>query len=247
MTAVNLQHICEAGDGLSIRELLGFDLLPGEGDEPNAVRFCLAVGFARRRVTYTATEDLKDGYRSCCGEITAEDGNHTQNRFCCKVRLELLKYCRSGECDLLRALDAKTGLLVFEVGTENIDDYYPAFVSHFAPDNMAINQERRPNMTEIKGDYELFYDDVLLRPERVAEASSSLLVTPDAAKDSTRWRVVAVGPEVQHVAPGDLVLASGRVTKVIAKDMLAEYVTPLLIRDQAHVIVPEDEIKALVS
>jgi hypothetical protein len=39
-------------------------------------------------------------------------------------------------------LDVTTGKVVFEVGTEDIDDYYPGFVVEFNPENMAINQRK---------------------------------------------------------------------------------------------------------
>lgn len=108
-----------------------------------------------------------------------------------------------------------------------------------------------PAPTRIKGEYEVFGDDVLLTPEEVVEGEPGRIVLAGSDKESeyarTRWRVVQVGPDVQHYEPGDLVLASGRVVKVLAQNLLAAYVTTFSIKDKSYVILPEEEVKARVS
>jgi len=45
------------------------------------------------------------------------------------------------EDNVLELVDAVTGRVVLEVGTDNVDDYYPGFVASFHPENMATNAE----------------------------------------------------------------------------------------------------------
>jgi hypothetical protein len=97
----------------------------------------------------------------------------------------------------------------------------------------------------IKGNYELFGTDVMVRMQPVREDTDSLIIRPQQAE--TRFCVVGMGPDVTRVKADDLVLLSGRVTKVLAKELLAEYVTTLWVGDEPRVIVPEHEIKARVS
>jgi hypothetical protein len=105
--------------------------------------------------------------------------------------------------------------------------------------------------TRIEGNYEVGGDDLILFPVVVVEGEPGLIKLAGSDKETefarTRWRVVQVGPDVQRYEPGDLVLVSGRVTKVLAQNLLAAYVTPFSIKDKAYVIVPEEEVKALVS
>lgn len=105
--------------------------------------------------------------------------------------------------------------------------------------------------TRIRGEYEVFSDNMLLAQEEVAEGEPGLIVVAGSDKEDevarTRWRVVQTGPDVQHYEPGDLALLSGRATKVLAQNILAAYVTVINIRGKAHIIVPEEEVKARVS
>lgn len=47
----------------------------------------------------------------------------------------------SGTDDVLELLDVANGKLILEVGTSNVDDYYPGFVATWTPENMAVNSE----------------------------------------------------------------------------------------------------------
>lgn len=89
---------------------------------------------------YTAREDDNDGYRSSMRDLT--EGGEIKNTFppvrvLCSLRTEG-KY--GGKDDTLVMRDMVTGKEVLEVGTDNTDDYYPSFVAHFQPENMACNQ-----------------------------------------------------------------------------------------------------------
>lgn len=101
------------------------------------------INFTLDGVTYSACEDPGDGYRSSMDSLRVSS-NPTTNTFPpCKVvaRMQSPDQCEYRR-DVLELVDAITGKVVLEVGTANTDDYYPYFVSHFAPENMAVNIER---------------------------------------------------------------------------------------------------------
>lgn len=107
-------------------------------EDANVIRFRLDG------IVYTAIEDPSDGYRSCLDKLTAEADAEVKNVFP-PVRVTARKkaddkYCKN---DTLELVDAVTGKVVMEVGTDNTDDYYPSFVSSFSPENMATNQPPR--------------------------------------------------------------------------------------------------------
>ena len=87
-----------------------------------------------------ATEDPEDGYRSSMKNIAIYDYPSMVTEI--KNRFEPVRVVakHDGEsADILFLTDKITGKLVLEVGTQNIDDYYPYFVSEFRPENMATN------------------------------------------------------------------------------------------------------------
>ena len=116
--------------------LSGVDQHPAVGDEGAAISFVLDG------ITYTATEDPSDGYRSSMKKI-AVSSTHVTNVF--GPVLVYANYVDAFEGDgdrhdLLRLMDDHTGELVLEVGTRNLDDYYPGFAASFDPAAMAINK-----------------------------------------------------------------------------------------------------------
>jgi len=94
-------------------------------------------------IVYIAVEDPSDGYRSSMEHLLLGSGEMT-NVF---PPLQVIARHRteSGEGwghqtdDVLELVDAVTGKVVLEVGTENEDDYYPCFVASFHPEAMAHN------------------------------------------------------------------------------------------------------------
>jgi hypothetical protein len=106
----------------------------GEGFED-----CNVINFILDGVVYTAIEDPEDGYRSCMREIAVSDKKIT-NIFPGQRVLGRMRGTQGGEeNDVLDLLDMKTGKIVLSVGTGNINDYYPYFVSEFTPENMSAN------------------------------------------------------------------------------------------------------------
>lgn len=94
-------------------------------------------------VVYVAIEDPSDGYRSSMRDLFIPNDKTVKNVF---PAIEVVGKHRtvgsySGKDDVLELIDAVTGKVVLEVGTDNIDDYYPGFVASFHPENMATNAD----------------------------------------------------------------------------------------------------------
>lgn len=101
---------------------------------------CEVMRFRLDGVAYTAIEDPSDGYRSSLESLLVSD-EPMQNVFPpIKVIARKKENERYSINDTLQLVDALTGKVVVEVGTDNTDDYYPCFVSYFAPENMATNE-----------------------------------------------------------------------------------------------------------
>ena len=99
-----------------------------------------AIAFRLDGIAYVAMEDDNDGYRSAMREITVTT-EPMKNVFAplAVVGRHRTKGSYYGTDDVLELIDAKTGQVVLEVGTENVDDYYPGFVYSFHPERMAHN------------------------------------------------------------------------------------------------------------
>lgn len=107
---------------------------------------CHVMRFRLDGKVYTAMEDPGDGYRSSMREITVGDWEMSNTfppvRVIGRHRTEG-RY--SGVDDVLELIDVGTGKVVIEVGTDNVDDYYPGFVAHFDPAAMTPNAgNKRP-------------------------------------------------------------------------------------------------------
>lgn len=103
---------------------------------------CAVLYFVLDGVTLEAVEDPADGYRSSLKGVFFSTHRVT-NTFApvAVVGTHHSKGEYSGEDDVVELRDATTGALVLEVGTRNIDDYYPSFVGFFYPEAMAVNKE----------------------------------------------------------------------------------------------------------
>ena len=97
--------------------------------------------FRLNGVIYMAREDPNDGYRSMLDELTVDPvRKHMDNSF---PAIEVIGSYREksgyGACEIIDLIDAVTGKVVLEIGTDNSDDYYPSFVANFQPENMVTN------------------------------------------------------------------------------------------------------------
>lgn len=107
---------------------------------------CNSVDFIIDGNTYTAIEDPDDGYRSSLKEIVCDNSRVVNNIFSpVKVVCAWMPNGKYYEHQVLDFIDVITGKIVLSVGTENVDDYYPAFVSRFHPENMILNINKEIN------------------------------------------------------------------------------------------------------
>ena len=98
-------------------------------DEPKKIML-----FTLDKITYKATEDDNDGYRSCMGELVITNEKPEEQFKPIKVMCRHITKHVGGygdEDDMLEFVDIKTGEIILEVGTENVGDYYPGFVATF--------------------------------------------------------------------------------------------------------------------
>ena len=103
---------------------------------------CQVMNFILDGRVLSAIEDPDDGYRSMLKEIREVD-IAVSNTFAPIVVLGSLrtKGQYSGEDEVVEFRDIENVKLVMEVGTEDIDDYYPGFVARFNPENMSVNEK----------------------------------------------------------------------------------------------------------
>lgn len=133
---------------ITLESLCGVHLLQGfELTEQNIERYgysekCDVVKFMLDGITYIATEDPDDGWRSFCEEIKVSSEKPKYSIPNCEV---LCTMKPSSSHDVLVGTDTHTGLIVFEIGTMYVDDWYPCCHFEYHPENMFCNEQRRVN------------------------------------------------------------------------------------------------------
>lgn len=133
---------------ITLESLQGQFVLTGvdfyEEDAIDAFRRNASVcRFQLNCVTFCATEDPEDGYRSSMREVRVSD-EPMLNSFqpvsvVCVYRDKPLKPLLDEyytKCDLLEIINCDNGKTILTVGTDNCDDYYPCFVANFKPENI---------------------------------------------------------------------------------------------------------------
>ena len=107
---------------------------------PEETNVCL---FTLNGVTYKAVENLDDGYRSYCNELEISDEKPCFTFPEIEVVCEMMPDTTYGsgyeENDVLVIKDAESDMVVLEVGTRNVDDYYPVAHFEYHPENMSCN------------------------------------------------------------------------------------------------------------
>jgi len=107
-----------------------FDTVYNEDDVVAALLFTLDG------VTYRATEDPNDGYRSMFDELKIVN-TYLPNTF---TPVEVEVRLRHSESEyILEFVDVLSNLVVMELGTNNTDDYYPYCVLYWDPKNLFTN------------------------------------------------------------------------------------------------------------
>jgi len=88
----------------------------------------------------SAIEDPCDGFRSAMRTLIKHRNVVIENTFppIKVIGVEMPSdYDRKN--DAIEFFDSITGKIVLSVGTENVGDYYPIFISRFNPENMVCN------------------------------------------------------------------------------------------------------------
>jgi len=126
------EHLLSGVDGDTIQIKRWY----GDSTEPAEV-----LRFILDGVTYEGIEDPSDSYRSSMQGLFLTD-TPVKNTFnpVKVVGRYRKKGAYSGTDDVLELIDAANGKVILEVGTENVDDYYPGFCAHWRPENLAVNQ-----------------------------------------------------------------------------------------------------------
>lgn len=99
---------------------------------------------------YIAVEDFDDGYRSLLRDVfkVGEDEIILENKFeACEVvgrwkQADKDKRKWGGWITVIELVDAHTGEVVIELGTESWDEYYPVCLMSFHPQAMWVNRKR---------------------------------------------------------------------------------------------------------
>lgn len=85
-------------------------------------------------IAYTAVEDPDDGYRSAMDRLYVSDAPMKNTFPPVRVMCSMKANDRNQHNDTLQFLNAATGAVIAEVGTDNTGDYYPWFVAYFNPE-----------------------------------------------------------------------------------------------------------------
>lgn len=98
----------------------------------------LATVFQLDGINYIAIIDPDDGYRSyLCDELETTDQAPRTTFPPIEVFAKLNTRDMFGdESEVLELYDIRNSKLIFMIGTENVDDYYPCAVSAFYPENI---------------------------------------------------------------------------------------------------------------
>lgn len=108
------------------------------------------VMFGLDKRIYLMFEDPSGGYRSTAGPLLSFEGapyelggegwspEYLRNQRVVCVH-ETRDETYGGENDILSIRSARTGKEIMRVGTANVDDYYPGFVSEWFPDHLDAN------------------------------------------------------------------------------------------------------------
>jgi hypothetical protein len=129
-----------------------FGIVPAEARHPFSGE-ASGVCFVLDDTSYLVFENPDDGYRSNAGPILSWEGGayelgyegysfptYLREPVVCSHRTTA-EY--SGESDILQVRSKETGEVIFEVGTDHTDDYYPSFVNTWNPAGLSANAKLR--------------------------------------------------------------------------------------------------------
>lgn len=137
----------EERKSIDLESLAGEHLLSGvDGDTIQVQKWtdCTepaeVLRFVLDGVIYEGIESPGDGYRNSMEGLYVTE-TPVRNVF---APIKVVGRYRnkgeySGTDDVLELIDAANGKVVLEIGTDNVDDYYPGFCAHWHPDRLAVN------------------------------------------------------------------------------------------------------------
>lgn len=134
---ISLKDLC------GIHKFEGFELSHkkkvdcGEELEYDVVKFMLDD------ITYEVEENPDDGYRSYCEKLKVSNEKPKYMFSGCEVLCKMKPNGAEDEHDVLIGRDTHTELVVFEIGTMYINDYYPYCHFEYHPENMFCNKISR--------------------------------------------------------------------------------------------------------
>lgn len=136
---------------MEVKELVGNHMLDAVDFSEDSIKdwaddyqACSVCRFRLDGVVYMAIEDPDDGYRSSMREMVIDNDAKMNNVFTPQevVGRHRTEGSYSDKDDVLELIDTSTGKTVLEVGTADVDDYYPCFVAAFHPEAMSCNQKQ---------------------------------------------------------------------------------------------------------
>lgn len=141
------------------------------------------IFFTLNNKTYKAVEDDNDGYRSSMGSLVLTDET-PRNRF--KPIKVMCSYTSGSdqfsEDDILQFTNIKTGKLILEVGTHNINDYYPSFVANFHEDEIVEYEECIQNEKDHQGNFKISVSFDVYGESKNVKAEDIVLSVEDKIK-----------------------------------------------------------------
>lgn len=137
----------EERKSIDLESLVGEHLLSGvDGDTIQVKKWtdvmepAEVLRFVLDGITYEGIEDSNDGYRNSMEGLYVTE-TPVRNVFA-PVKV-VGRYRNKGEYsgtdDVLELIDAANGEVVLEIGTSNVDDYYPGFCASWYPGLLAVN------------------------------------------------------------------------------------------------------------
>jgi len=129
-------------DTIELPTLCGLRVLDGRGEyisEHQERSYVLRLD----GVAYQFQEDRNDGYRSSLGSVTVVDPDSMTAFVEFSPMVVIIRLHDDRSNHILYGVDERTGLVVFTVGTEDQDDYYPSFVSTWTPEGDATSAYTR--------------------------------------------------------------------------------------------------------
>jgi len=110
------------------------------------------VAFTLDNITFLAREDPDDGHRSMCSDLEiienrsmCSDLEIIENRSIRNIFTKVKVICKmknNERNDVLEVYDFVTNKLIFNIGTDDYNSYYPYFQFEYHPENMTINNGR---------------------------------------------------------------------------------------------------------